>query len=245
VTDIVLRRKICLGMVLLFLAAGACAQNATVRGSVKFSGTPPPRQQVKFTGDPVCERMHTGPVYHEDVVVNPNATLRNVFVYVKETPPGTYPAPAEPATLDQKGCLYVPHALGVRVNQPLKVLNSDPTLHNVHGRPKANPRFNLAMINDKVAPIQRKFAKPEPVPFKVICDVHPWMATWIGVFEHPFFAVTGDDGAFELKDLPAGDYTLVAWHEKFGAKEEGVKVGAGENKEVQFAYDGTEKPATR
>ena len=159
----------------------------------------------------------------EDVAVNANGTLKNVFVYVKEGLEGkTFAPKTDKVVMDQKGCRYTPHVLGAQVNQPVEIVNSDSTLHNVHGMPPSSKEFNLGM------PIQgmkltRKFDKPD-VMVKFKCDVHPWMNAYAGVLPHPFFAVTGEDGSFEIKNLPAGKYTLEAWHEKYGVQTQEIMV---------------------
>jgi hypothetical protein len=227
-----------------FVSAAENVTSGSIAGAVKFTGTKPVPKPIDFRGDPFCQRLYAGKtVYHDDVVVNPNGTLANVFVYLKNGPPNIAYQPRTPApVLDQKGCIYLPHAVGMMAGQELKVLNSDSTFHNVRAEPKNNPKFNLAMINEKAAPVVRKFNKPEPVPFKIACDVHPWMATYVGVFDHPFFHITAEDGTFTLQGVPAGDYVLVAWHERYGLKEQRIVVGDGETKQVTFAYDGTERP---
>ena len=162
-------------------------------------------------------------------------SLANVFVYVKDGLGNyVYDTPTEAARIDQKECRYHPHVFGMRVGQPLEILNSDPTLHNIHALPKANAEFNNGQ------PIQgmkmtHTFDKPEVmVPFK--CDVHGWMNAYVGVLDHPYFAVTDKDGKFELKDVPAGTYTIEAWHEKGGAMTQSVTLGEKESKDANFTF---------
>lgn len=207
-----------------FLGAnGAGAQGAPLTGKALFEGTPPASQPIRMDADPVCLLQHKEGATTEEVVINPNGTLKNVFVYVKQGLEGkTFEPPKEPVIFDQKGCHYEPHVFGIMVNQPFQILNSDGTLHNVHSLPKNSKEFNLGM------PIQgmkltQKFTAPE-VMVKIKCEVHPWMAAYGGVLDHPFFAVTGDDGTFTLKDLPPGEYVLEAWHEKYGSQTATVKV---------------------
>lgn len=204
------------------------AQAANVTGTVKFTGTAPKEEVIKMNADPVCLKENAGKkVSKGDVVVNGNKTLANVFVYIKDFK-GTAPAaPTTPVEFDQKACMYQPRVLGVRVNQPIKLVNSDPTLHNVHALPKANTGFNLGMAT-KGQTVEKKFGKPEQM-VRMKCDVHGWMTAYIGVMDHPFFATTGNTGSFDLKDVPAGEYTLVAWHEKLGTKEQKVTVKDGAN----------------
>ncbi len=195
-----------------------------VTGKVSFEGTAPKGQKLKMSADPVCAKAHKDPVVGEDVVANANGTLMNVLVYVKEgLGSKKFDAPATKVEFDQVGCVYKPHVLGIQTGQELVVKNSDPTLHNVHSLSKANPEFNVAQPK-KGMTLTKKFDKPEV--FKVKCEVHTWMGAYIGVFSHPYYAVTGSDGSFNLKKLPAGDYTIEAWHEKLGTATAKVKVGA-------------------
>ena len=160
----------------------------------------------------------------------------NVFVWVSAGLPAgqTYPAPKDPAVIDQNGCHYVPHVVGVMVGQPLKILNSDGTLHNVHGMPKKNPQFNFAMPKF-VKQKETTFATPETM-IAVKCDVHPWMAGTVFVLDNPFFAVTGPDGTFTIPGLPPGDYSVDAWHEKFGTQNAKAKVDANGTATADFKF---------
>jgi len=214
--------------ILSILAVGACiagqAVAGDVTGKVMFEGAAPKPSRLRMDADPVCSKAHKGPVTGEEVVVNGNNTLKNVLVYVKDGPlKKKYDAPSEKIVFDQEGCIYHPHVLGVQTGQTLEVRNSDPTLHNVHSLSKENPQFNVAQPKKGMV-LKKTFDKAEV--FKVKCEVHTWMGAYIGVFNHPYFSVTGDDGSFSMKKLPAGDYTLEAWHEKYGTKTIKVKVGA-------------------
>ena len=182
----------------------------------------------------MCMRAHKDPVTGEEVVVNKNGTLKNVLISVKDGLAGkTFPAAKGKVVFDQLGCIYKPHVLGVQLGQELEILNSDPTLHNVHTLSKENTQFNRAMPT-KGMKINVKFDKVET--FKVKCEVHPWMSAYIGVFNHPFYAVTGDDGSFTIKGLPAGEYTVETWHEKYGARTAKVKVAATGAATAEFKY---------
>lgn len=210
------------------------AGTATISGAIEFSGTPPAGTKVKMDADPVCQLQHAQGRDAEEVVVS-NGKLANVFVYVKSGLEGqTFPAPTTPVSLDQQGCWYLPHVLGIQVNQPLEILNSDQTLHNINVKPTKNQPFNIAQPV-KGMKTSKKFTKPE-VMIKTKCNVHPWMSAYIGVLDHPFFAVTGADGAFTMSGLPAGTYTVEAWHEKFGAKTESVTLADGESKSASFTF---------
>lgn len=225
--------KSALLMILIFGLAGSAIAGDIV-GKVLFEGIPPQRAKLKMTADAACLKLHKDPVLSEEVLVNKNGTLKNVLVYVKEgLPARSFQSPADKVVLDQKGCIYTPHVLGIMTGQELEIRNSDPTLHNVHSLSKLNPRFNLGQPKQGMK-FTRKFEKPET--FKVKCDVHPWMGAWIGVFNHPFFAVTGDDGTYSLKNLPAGEYTIEAWHEKYGTQTMKITVGVADKKTADFKY---------
>lgn len=210
---------------------GASLAGGVIQGKISFEGTAPKPTKLQMDADPFCASAHSEPVYSEEVVVNDGA-LQNVFVYLDGAP--SKPAPTEPAVLDQRGCEYHPHVLGLQVGQPLKILNSDKTLHNVHAMPKKNQPFNFAMPKF-VKKKEAKFGQPE-VMVHVKCDVHPWMSGYIGVLDHPYFAVSGADGTFEIKDVPPGEYTIKAWQEKYGTKEAKVKVEDGGTAKVDFSF---------
>lgn len=205
----------------------------TLTGKVNFKGTAPKPKALKMNADPVCAKSNPNAT-DDAILVNGNGTLKNVFVYVKDAKGGT--AATTPVEFDQRGCTYRPHVLGLMVNQPLKIINSDATLHNVHGLFKKNAQFNQGM-NTKGQTIEKKFASPE-MGVKVKCDVHGWMAAYVNVMDHPYFAVTDDKGEFNINGLPAGEYTVEAWHEKFGTKSEKVKVTEAGGK-TEFTYAGT------
>ena len=209
------------------------ATAANITGTVTLEGAAPKPEPIKMNADPVCMREGKG-TSTEFFVTGEGNTLQNVFVYVKDGLGNrTFTAPSTAVVLDQKGCHYRPHVFGIMVGQALEVVNSDPTLHNIHALPKSNQEFNTGQ------PIQgMKFnhtftAKEVMVPFK--CDVHGWMNAYAGVLDHPFFATTDASGKFEIKGLPPGDYTIEAWHEKLGAHEQKITVGAKETKEANFA----------
>ncbi len=229
-----IKRSITTGLFIIGTTAVLMAGDVT--GKVSFSGTAPAAQRLRMDADKVCARAHKQAVLSEEVIVNKNGTLKNVLVYVKDGLAGKkVDAPKSKAILDQIGCIYTPRVLGVMVGQELEILNSDPTLHNVHTLSKANKPFNQAMPM-KGMKLTKKFDKVET--FKVKCDVHPWMGAYIGVFNHSYFAVTGDDGSFTLKGVPAGEYTVEAWHEKYGTQTMKVTVPATGAATVEFTFAG-------
>ena len=209
------------------------AGGASIQGVVTFTGTAPAAAKVKMDADPVCQQQHTTPVMTEAAVVT-DGKLKNVLVYVKEGAAGPFPAAAQPVTLNQSGCWYTPHVFGIQVNQPLEIVNSDGTLHNINAKPVSNAPFNVAQPA-KGMKTTKKFAKPE-VGVKFKCNVHPWMSAYAGVFEHPYFSVSGDDGAFAIRGLPAGTYVIEAWHEQFGTKTQSVTVADGEAKSIELTF---------
>ena len=212
----------------------AAAGAASVHGSVKFQGTAPTAEKIKMDADPVCKQQHAEAVYAEEVTVNGNGTLKNVFVYVKDGVTGSFPAPAAPVVLNQQGCWYMPHVFGIQVNQPLDIVNNDASLHNINAKPVINAPFNVAQPV-KGMKTTKKFTKAETgIKFK--CNVHPWMTAYGHVLEHPFFSVSGADGSFTISGLLAGTYTVEAWHEKYGTQTQKVMVADGESKAVDFTF---------
>jgi plastocyanin len=207
-----------------------------VKGTVTLDGAAPKNEAIKMNADPVCMREAKGPQFQETYVLGDDGkSLGNVFVYVKDGLGNyVYDTPTEPAKIDQKECRYHPHVFGMRVGQPLEIINSDPTLHNIHAIPKANQEFNNGQPIQGMKMTHTFTAKEVMVPFK--CDVHGWMNAYVGVLDHPYYAVTGKDGKFELKTLPPGTYTIEAWHEKFGTQEQKVTLGQKESKEVNFTF---------
>lgn len=228
------------GLAAMVLAGAALAQdNGVIKGSVKFEGTPPKMKKIKMDTETTCKAHHEKggqPPRDESVIVNANSTLKNVAVYVKSGLTKTdYPTPTEAVTLDQRGCQYIPHVFAVQVDQPVKIMNSDEgVLHNIHAFSDKNNGFNKGMPGVKDLKIDASFKDEEVV--KIKCDVHGWMSSYAVVLKHPFHSVTREDGSFEIKGLPAGEYEVEAWHEKYGTKTEKVKVGAGESKDVAFSF---------
>ena len=209
--------------------------SGTISGSVKFTGTVPPPEKISMNADPACSAAHAEPVFEESVAVDSTGGLQNVFVYVAKGLEGkSFAAPSEPVVIDQKGCHYHPHVLGLQVGQALQIVNSDNTLHNVHSLASKSKSFNLGMPLQGMT-IKKKFDAAE-VMVKFKCDVHPWMNAYIGVLTHPYFSVSGPGGTFELKDLPDGEYTVEAWHEKFGTQSASVTVTEGGASNIEFTF---------
>jgi len=216
--------------------APAGGQTVMLTGKVNLEGAAPGPTKIKLTEE--CSKARAGAAaMTQDIVVDGAGMLQNVFVYVKTGLEGqTFDTPTEPVVFDQKGCTYSPHVFGIMVNQPFKILNSDPILHNIHALPKKG-EFNLGMPRQGM-----EFTKNFPeaqMPVHIKCDVHPWMSAWCGVLTHPFYGVTGEHGAYEIKNLPAGTYTIEAWHEKYGTQTQQVTVGATPTQEVNFTFKAT------
>lgn len=207
-----------------------------VKGTVSLDGVAPKNEAIRMNADPVCIREAKGPQAQETYIVGSDGkTLGNVFVYVKDGL-GNYvfDTPTDTAKIDQKDCRYHPHVFGMRVGQPLEIVNSDPTLHNIHAMPKSNQEFNNGQPIQGMKMNHTFTAKEVMVPFK--CDVHGWMNAYVGVLDHPYFAVTSENGTFELKSLPPGTYTIEAWHEKLGTTTQSVTIAAKDSKEVNFTF---------
>jgi len=213
-------------------AAGAGA--GTITGSVVYEGKVPNLRPLSVAAEPMCSKKHET-VPNEALVLGNGNSMANVLVRVVSGLPAgkTWPAPKEPVTMDQQGCQYVPHVMGLMVGQPFKVLNSDGILHNVHALPKVNRPFNMAMPPTRKE-ASETFAKEEGM-FIVKCDVHPWMQAFVGVFSNPFFAVTKTDGKFAIANLDPGTYEVEAWHEKLGTQKATVTVSAA-TKPVTFKF---------
>lgn len=253
------RKSVCVALTAMAFVAATVSQasadgargTAVVKGKVIFDGDPPkPKALPPMNADKVCAAAHAKPQPDQATIVytKQGNAIPYAFVYMKEGVKDKYDPPATPAVINQKGCIYEPHVFGMIAGQGLDIKSEDPTAHNVHALPRKNAEFNQAQ--PKAGTIERRgndtFTKPEsPIKFK--CDVHGWMSAWCHVMTHPFFDVTKDHientdeakrGTFEIKELPAGDYTIEAWHETFGTVQMKVSVKDGETKEVEIKMTG-------
>jgi len=224
---------------LFVTAAWAVAQdNAVIKGKALFKGTAPRREVLDTSKDPNCKK-NKAKIGDYQVIVNKTdpPTLRNVLVSVKEgLGDRTFKAPDKPVTITQVGCEYEPHILALMEGQALKVLNGDETNHNIHFLPKKNEEHNFSQPKPDAVGKELKLVA-EDLPIKVKCDVHPWMGAWVGVFKHPFFAITGEDGMFTIANLPPGKYTITAWHETYGEQTAEVEVASGATAEKDFTFE--------
>ena len=207
-----------------------------IAGRVRFDGGAPPAEVVRFSADPACVSLNGADKQPADaVVLGGDNGLQNVFVYIRTgLERVTFPIPVEPVVLDQQKCRYIPRVVGVRVGQALQVKNGDPLLHNVRSDPEINQPFNQGQPVQGMTYTHTFTTREVMVPIK--CDVHGWMRAYVGALEHPYFAVTGGDGSYELPDLPPGTYTIAAWHERLGAKEQQVTLGAKDTMDVDFTF---------
>ena len=191
--------------------------------------------KLDLSANPTCQRQHSGPVFSEDAVVNKNRTLRNTLVWVKSGLPAVHwTAPAEPVTLDQVGCIYQPHVSALMTGQTLEVSNPDPVNHNVHAEAVVNTAFNV-LEPPRAEKINRTFDRQE-LMIPITCGVHQWMRAYVSVIAHPFFAVTGKDGTFDLKGMPPGNYVIEAVHERYGHLEQQIVLAARESKSLDFTF---------
>jgi plastocyanin len=209
------------------------ASPATITGYVAFAGTPPAARQIDMRDEPACAEKPLLAADAYDVVVR-DGRLRNAFVYISEGVTQRHPAPAEPVLIDQVGCVYHPRVAGAVTGQTITFRNSDGLLHNIKAVPAVNRGFNISQPNNMDT--RRSFAQAE-VMVPVECNVHGWMRAYIGVLDHPYFAVSGDDGSFIIANLPPGTYTVTAWHERFGTRSRQITVGPDESVELSFTFD--------
>ncbi len=196
-----------------------------ISGKISFEGKTPRMKKLKLEADPICVSNNEVPPAAEWLIVDKSGGVKNMIVSVKEGLSGSRNLPSETVVLDQQGCVYRPHVLAVMAGQVVDILNNDGIMHNVHALPKINREFNKAMPKFKKK-ITTQFEKSEK-PFKIKCDVHPWMISYIGVFDHPYFAVTGDDGTYSISGLSSGEYVIEAWHERLGTQTATVTVSDG------------------
>jgi len=211
------------------------ATAGTVTGAITFHGARPARQAISMEADEGCQKANAGTVYDEAVVTGNNGGLANAFVYIQSGLEGKKFEPnTQAVVLDQHGCMFVPRIIGMRPAQTLDLKNGDAVSHNVHPMPVNNREWNQEQA-PQAPTVEHRFARPE-IMIPVKCNIHAWMHAYIGVVDHPYFAVTGPNGTFEWKNVPPGDYTVGVWHEKLGKQEQQVHVAAAGSAAVNFTY---------
>ena len=206
----------------------------SISGTVRLDGPAPRPAHIVMAADQNCAKAHPSGANADDVVVGTNGALGNVVVYISDgLAAGNFDPPAAPVKLEQKGCVYEPHVLAMQARQKLLVLNEDGTTHNIHPIPQNNREWNKSQPPG-MQPIEETFPREE-VAIPIKCNIHPWMKSYLAVFKHPYFAVTSKDGSFDIRNLPPGSYTLMAWHEKFGTQIKKITVGANAGS-VDFTF---------
>jgi plastocyanin len=209
---------------------------STVTGQILYKGKrPAPSKAIDMSEEPACVEAHKGKAYDESLVVNRKGDLANAFIYIKSGLEGkTFAVPADPVTIDQNGCWFHPRVLGIQVGQTLKIVNSDPVTHNIHPMAQVNREWNHSQGADD-PPMARRFLKPE-IMIPVKCNIHSWMHAFIGVLDHPYFAVSQEDGTFEIKNLPPGAYTIAVWTQTLGTQERQLTVAPHSKADASFTF---------
>ncbi len=232
---------IALGMLHYPVATVTAASGGKITGTIKLDGTPAHQRPIDMSKDPVCVQAHQGnPAHTESVVVGPGGGMANVVVYISEGLSGgaAEAVPSNPQTIDQKGCTYQPHVLALDVNQKMKVVNSDPTTHNIHPNPPpGSPNIGWNKSQPQGSPPFEVTWKSEQVAIPVKCNIHPWMSGWIAVVKGPY-GVSDDKGSFTIDNVPPGSYTLTAWQETYGTQTQKVTVAAGKPATADFTFKG-------
>jgi plastocyanin len=211
------------------------ATAGSVTGTIRYKGKRPTPKVIDMSEEPACVEAHHGKAYDESLVVSKNGALANAFIYVKSGLEGkTFAIPPTPVVIDQSGCWFRPRVMGIQTGQTLQVINSDPVTHNIHPMAEINREWNHSQgAGDP--PIARKFLKPE-IMIRVKCNIHSWMHAFIGVLDHPYFAVSKDDGSYDIKNLPPGTYTIAVWQEKLGTQEQQLTVPPHGTAEANFTF---------
>jgi plastocyanin len=223
-------------------AAAVQLGRGTITGHIGLIGKLPGNPIIRMGKDPMCAKLNAGKrVIQETVVAAVDGSLANAFIKL-QGPVAEAPGPTGSVTIEQRGCVYSPRVVGVRVGQTLQVKNSDELMHNVHGLSIRGNGFNVS--EPKAGMVQQFRLKDEETMLRVTCDVHSWMVAFVGVVSHPYFAVSSAAGTFEIAGVPAGTHTIQVWHERYGVLTQKVSVQASRTITVNFAYTGTEQPPT-
>jgi Carboxypeptidase regulatory-like domain len=216
----------------IMLRATPPAGSATIEGKVTYTGTPPKMKPIDMAKEPTCAKEHNPPEMTQNVVTGPGNTLQYVVVYISAGEQSS-PPPSQPVRYDQKGCMYIPHVLPMQAGQELMIYTDDPFAHNIHPMPKINPEWNKSQPPG-APPIVTKWEKPEFIPVK--CNIHPWMHGYFVVLRNSHYSVTDNNGAFSLKGLAPGKYTVTAWQEQYSTQSQDVTVSGSETKTVNFVF---------
>jgi len=215
-----------------FLVAAPPAGSGVITGKITYTGTPPKMKPINMAKEPSCAKQHATPALEQNVVTGPDNALQWVVVYISDGDKGST-APTQAVRYDQKGCQYIPHVLPMQVAQNLEIYNNDQTTHNIHPLAKTNPEFNKSQPPG-AAPIRTRYESAEFIPVK--CNVHQWMRGYFVVLNTSHYAVSGPDGSFQIKGLPAGKYTVTAWQEQLRSESQQVTIGEGETKPLNFVF---------
>ena len=216
----------------IFLYAAPPAGSGAITGKITYTGAPPKMKPINMAKEPSCAKEHATPVLEQNVVTGPGNSLQYVVVYISSGDKGSV-TPTEAVRYEQKGCQYIPHVLPMQLAQPVEIYNHDQTTHNIHPMAKVNPEFNKSQ-SPGTAPIRMRYQNAEFIPVK--CNVHAWMHGYFVVLNTSHYTVSGPDGSFEIKGLPAGKYTLTAWHEQLSSQSQEVTIGESESKPVNFVF---------
>ena len=213
------------------------ATAGAITGKVSYTGPNAKPKAIDMSEDPACVSAHHGKAFDESLLVGPGHSLANAFVYIKSGLEGKiFEVPSAPVVIDQNGCWFRPRVLGIQTNQILKIVNSDPVTHNIHPMAEINREWNHSQGPGDPS-LNRKFIKPE-IMIPVKCNIHSWMRAYIGVLDHPYFAVSKDDGTFQIPNLPPGTYTLAVWQEKLGTQEQQIKIDPSQHVVADFTFKG-------
>jgi hypothetical protein len=213
------------------------ATAGSIHGFVHFTGRHPARELVDMSSDPACKEAHAGKTLDESLIVGSKGAVANAFVHIDKGLEGkTFAVPVQPVVIDQRGCWFRPHVLGIQTGQVLQVVNSDPVTHNIHPQATVNREWNHSQ-GPGDTPLNRKFSKQE-IMIRIKCNIHGWMHAFLGVVEHPYFAVTSDDGSFTIENVPPGTYSLAVWQEKLGTQSQQIVVAPHGTTEVDLVYKG-------
>ncbi len=238
-------------MVVVAIAATTCRHEAerrqptpldlttvgVIEGEVRFTGTPPPATVVDMSSAKDCPVPNPRAVQADDVLVRDGKVQNAIVAISSGLGDRVFAVPQTPVVVDQRGCIFSPRVVAAQAGQPVQFLNSDPLAHNVHGSPSKSSGWNFS-LGLKGAERTVDVDTPQPV-IPIRCDIHPWMQAYLGVYDHPYFMVTGADGRFTLKDVPPGTYVVEAWHERFGSRTANVTLGPKETQTVAFTFGAT------